>query len=94
MQYELINKKKHVKSVTNYVVIKNTTFNDFPTCLSNVREMVREQNIILSELHRRHTVPGEKIALSPHNVRRYLFPASVIFLPWRHYLLMKIHDGE
>ncbi|XP_070169332.1 uncharacterized protein [Polyergus mexicanus] len=48
-------------------------------------EMKREQFCIRSELHEMHTVSVLKIALSPHDDKRYTISGITDTLPWGHY---------
>ncbi|XP_070170813.1 uncharacterized protein [Polyergus mexicanus] len=48
-------------------------------------EMKREQFCIRSELHEMYTVSELKIALSPHDDKRYTISGTTDTLPWGHY---------
>ena len=85
---------KKVKGVKTRVVEKTITFDDFLQCLREKLIKRREQRIIRSRLHQVYTEKQIKIALSPHDDKRYLPPDTTDTLPWGHYRIpCTNHDG-
>lgn len=76
---------KKVKGVKSNVVARTITFDDYTKCLRDVIEMTRSQSCIRSTLHKVFTISETKIALSPHDDKRYIIPETVQTLPWGHY---------
>ncbi|XP_072758412.1 uncharacterized protein [Anoplolepis gracilipes] len=76
---------KKVKGVKNSVVAKTITFDDYMQCLNEGIEMTRQQSTIRSKMHKVYTMRQKKIALSPHDDKRYIIPKSIDTLPWGHY---------
>ena len=48
--------------------------------------------MIRSSLHNAETVKQFKIALSPHDDKRFLLPQSSDILAWGHYKIQEIKD--
>ncbi|KYN10780.1 hypothetical protein ALC57_17078 [Trachymyrmex cornetzi] len=76
---------KKAKDVKSSVVAKSITFEDYPCCLNDAIEMTRRQPCIRSKLHEVYTISETKIALSPHDDKRYIVSGSTDTLPWGHY---------
>ncbi|XP_070152501.1 uncharacterized protein [Polyergus mexicanus] len=76
---------KRIKGVKSGVVARTITFDDYARCLRQGIEMKREQFCIRSELHEMYTVSELKIALSPHDDKRYTISGTTDTLPWGHY---------
>ncbi|XP_070150992.1 uncharacterized protein [Polyergus mexicanus] len=76
---------KRIKGVKSGVVARTITFDDYARCLRQGIEMKREQFCIRSELHKMYTVSELKIALSPHDDKRYTISGTTDTLPWGHY---------
>ncbi|KYN15987.1 hypothetical protein ALC57_11766 [Trachymyrmex cornetzi] len=76
---------KKAKGVKSSVVAKSITFEDYTCCLNNAIEMTRRQSCIGSKLHEVYTISETKIAISPHNDKRYIVSGSTDTLPWGHY---------
>lgn len=76
---------KKVKGVKSNVVARTINFNDYTRCLREEIEMTRQQSCIRSKLHEVYTISESKIALSPHDDKRYIVPKSTDTLPWGHY---------
>ncbi|XP_026824313.1 uncharacterized protein LOC113561693 [Ooceraea biroi] len=76
---------KKAKGVKTNVVARTITFDDYMQCLKDRIEMTRDQSRIQSKLHNVFTVHETKIALSPHDDKRYIVPKSTNTLPWGHY---------
>ncbi|KYN14596.1 hypothetical protein ALC57_13195 [Trachymyrmex cornetzi] len=76
---------KKAKVVKNNVLAISITFEDYKQCLNDAVEMMRKQSRIRSKLHELYTIMGTKIALSPHDDKRYIVSSSRDTLPWGHY---------
>ncbi|KYN15204.1 hypothetical protein ALC57_12579, partial [Trachymyrmex cornetzi] len=76
---------KKAKGVKSSVVAKSLTFEDYTCCLKDAIEMTRRQSCIRSKLHEVYTISETKIALSPHDDKRYIVSGSTDTLPWGHY---------
>ncbi|XP_071578660.1 uncharacterized protein [Temnothorax nylanderi] len=76
---------KRIKGVKRNVVAKRITFEDYVACLRNARELKTRQSCIRSTLHEVYTVSEQKLALSPHDDKRYVTLNSEETLPWGHY---------
>ena len=76
---------KKMKRVKTEAVEKTITVDDFLQCLRDRLIKRREQRIIRSRLHQVYTEKQIKIALSPHDDKRYLPPDTTDTLPWGHY---------
>ncbi|XP_070149772.1 uncharacterized protein [Polyergus mexicanus] len=79
---------KKVKGVKRNVVARTITFDDYTRCLRDDIEMTRQQSCIRSKLHEVYTISETKIALSPHDDKRYIVPDSTDTLPWGHYRIL------
>lgn len=83
-QNSLMKKAKGVKSI----VVKNKiSFEDYYNCLFDGDIAIRNQRVIRSRKHKLFTEEDRKIALSPHDDKRYLIPESTDTLAWGHYLI-------
>ncbi|KYM94189.1 hypothetical protein ALC62_15183 [Cyphomyrmex costatus] len=76
---------KKAKGVKSNVVARSITFDDYTECLNDVIEMTRRQSCIRLKLHEVYTISETKIALSPHDDKRYIVSGSTDTLPWGHY---------
>ncbi|KYN15199.1 hypothetical protein ALC57_12589 [Trachymyrmex cornetzi] len=76
---------KKAKDVKSSVVAKSITFEDYTYCLNDAIEMTRRQSCIRSKLHEVYTLSETKIALSPHDDKRYIVSGSTDTLLWGHY---------
>ncbi|XP_077280127.1 uncharacterized protein LOC143907319 [Temnothorax americanus] len=76
---------KRIKGVKRNVVAKKITFEDYVACLRNARELKTHQSCIRSTLHEVYTVSEQKLALSPHDDKRYVTSNGEVTLPWGHY---------
>ncbi|KYM96034.1 hypothetical protein ALC62_13312 [Cyphomyrmex costatus] len=76
---------KKAKGVKSNVVARSITFDDYTRCLNDAIEMTRRQSCIRSKLHEVYTISETKIALSPHDDKRYIVSGSTDTLPWGHY---------
>ncbi|XP_011859332.1 PREDICTED: uncharacterized protein LOC105556829 [Vollenhovia emeryi] len=82
---------KRVKGVKRNVVERTITFDDFTRTLRDMTEQSRSQYCVRSRLHEVYTVSETKLALSPHDDKRYVVPESYDTLPWGHYRVPQ-HD--
>ena len=85
---------KRIKGVSFSTVQTTITFDDYVHCLRENEILTREQHNIRSRLHVLHTERETKVALSPHDDKRYLLPHSTDTLPWGHYKIEEGEDGE
>ncbi|KYN02011.1 hypothetical protein ALC62_07189 [Cyphomyrmex costatus] len=76
---------KKAKGVKSNVMARSITFDDYTRCLNDAIEMTRRQLCIRSKLHEVYTISETKIALSPHDDKRYIVSGSTDTLPWGHY---------
>ncbi|XP_070165613.1 uncharacterized protein [Polyergus mexicanus] len=76
---------KRIKGVKSGVIARTITFDDYARCLRRGIEMKRKQCCIKSELHEMYTVSELKVALSPHDDKRYAISGTTDTLPWGHY---------
>ncbi|XP_024867175.1 uncharacterized protein LOC112451646 [Temnothorax curvispinosus] len=76
---------KRIKGVKRNVVAKKIMFEDYVACLRNARELKTRQSCIRSTLHEVNTVSEQKLALSPHDDKRYVTSNGEETLPWGHY---------
>ena len=76
---------KKAKGVKKSIIENEITFNDFIECLETFKEKSISQNLILSHNHQVYSVKQNKIALSPHDDKRYLLPGTYNTLPIGHY---------
>lgn len=67
-------------------------FEDYKDCLFNKSIVNCQQNKIRSRKHIVQTEREEKIALSPHDDKRYLLENSFDTLPWGHFSILE--DGD
>ncbi|XP_066585457.1 uncharacterized protein [Prorops nasuta] len=75
---------KNVKGVKGYVVDRSITFDDYRDSLNNFNMQSRNQNSIRSKLHKVFSITQKKIALSPHDDKRFITPGTVATLLWGH----------
>uniref|UniRef100_A0ABD2WM18 DNA-directed DNA polymerase n=1 Tax=Trichogramma kaykai TaxID=54128 RepID=A0ABD2WM18_9HYME len=75
---------KKIKGIKSSVVKNTITFDDYLQCLRENTIISREQHNIRSRLHVLRSEKERKIALSPHDDKRYLVPGTVDTLRWGH----------
>ncbi|XP_050513029.1 uncharacterized protein LOC126888699 [Diabrotica virgifera virgifera] len=78
---------KKAKGVKKSVVNSKITFEDYVECLDTSTTKIASQNLIRSDKHQVYSITQSKIALSPHDDKRYHLPESYDTLPWGHYLI-------
>ncbi|XP_020297152.1 uncharacterized protein LOC109861765 [Pseudomyrmex gracilis] len=81
---------KKVKGMKRSVVARTITFDNYVQCLRNATELTRQQSCIRSQLHEVFTLSKRKLALSPHDDKRYIIQGSTDTLPWGHYKIPNI----
>ena len=80
---------KKCKGVKKQVVESSITHEDYKTCLTTGKKLLRKQNIIRSYNHEVYTEEVNKIALSSQDDKRYILKDGMHTLAWGHY---KIKD--
>lgn len=75
---------KNVKGIKKHVVKNKIRHEQYIQCLLENCEITIKQNLIQSKLHNVYTATQTKIALSPHDNKRYLSPNSFKTLSWGH----------
>lgn len=78
-------KAKKAKGIKKYVLNKKITFQDYVNCIQNNCTITRDQNTFRSKNHTVFSVNQRKIALSPHDNKRYILENNIDTLPWGHY---------
>ncbi|XP_057656839.1 uncharacterized protein LOC130894211 [Diorhabda carinulata] len=76
---------KKAKGVRYNVVKNKINFEDYVNCLNDFKEKNITQRCIRSYAHNVYSIEQTKIALSPHDDKRYLITNSYDTLPWGHY---------
>ena len=80
---------KKCKGVKRQVVENSIRHEDYKTCLTTGKEILRKQTILRSYEHEIYTEEVNKIALSAQDDKRYILSDGVHTLAWGHY---KIKD--
>ena len=80
---------KRCKGIKKQVVENTITHEDYKTCLTTGKEILRKQNILRSYEHEVYTEEVNKIALSAEDDKRYILKDGMHTLAWGHY---KIKD--
>lgn len=81
---------KKAKGVKSYVVRKSITFDDYLKCMQDSCIMIRNQNSIRSKEHNVFSISCNKIALNPHDDKRYILEDSINTLPWGHHMIPNV----
>ena len=81
---------KKCKGIKKQVVESSITHEDYKTCLTTGKEILRKQYILRSYNHEVYTEEVNKIALSALDDKRYILNDGVHTLAWGHY---KIKDN-
>ena len=81
---------KRCKGVKKQVVKETITHEDYKTCLTTGKEILRKQNILRSYDHEVYTEEVNKIALSATDDKRHILSDGKDILAWGHY---KIKDN-
>lgn len=75
---------KKAKGLKSNVVKNNITFDNYLDCLFNEKEITREQRKIISHFHHVYTQKESKMALSPHDNKRYVRENCIDTYAWGH----------
>ncbi|KAK9745788.1 hypothetical protein QE152_g6622 [Popillia japonica] len=73
---------KKAKGVKKHIVRNRITFNDYLACLIENKQTVIEQKLFKSENHQVSTIKQTKVALSPHDDKRFIITGTCETLPW------------
>ena len=76
---------KRCKGVKKQIVKETITHEDYKTCLTTGKEILRKQNILRSYNHEIYTEEVNKIALSATDDKRYILNDGKDTLAWGHY---------
>ncbi|XP_025832733.1 uncharacterized protein LOC112905137 [Agrilus planipennis] len=83
---------KKIKGIKRSVIKRVITLDDFVECVDNFKTKYISQNLIRSEKHAVFSITQDKIALNPHDDKRYLIKGSYETFPWGHYFIKD--DGD
>lgn len=87
--------KKKAKGVKKCVVQKSIKFKHYRQCLQNNVKHTSEQNTIRSIKHNVYSIQQEKIALNPHDDKRYIIgPQRIDTLAWGHYKIFEVYEKK
>ena len=81
---------KKCKGIKKQVVENSITYEDYKTCLTTGKELLRKQNILRSYNHEVYTEEINKVALLSLDDKRYILSDGIHTLAWGHY---KIKDN-
>ena len=81
---------KKCKGIKKQVVESSISHEDYKTCLTTGKELLRKQNILRSYNHEVYTEEVNKVALSAQDDKRYILKDGIHTLVWGHY---KIKDN-
>ena len=81
---------KKCKGIKKQVVERSIRHEDYKTCLTTGKELLRKQNILRSYEHEVYTEEVNKVALSALDDKRYILSDGMDTLAWGHY---KIKDN-
>lgn len=84
--YDLETNKK-IKGIMTNVVAKAITFEDYINCLYNHTLKTVFNNRITTICHNVYSTTESKLALSPHDDKRYICENVIDTLPWGHYVI-------
>lgn len=79
--------EKRLKGIKRNVVQRCITFQDYLECLRTLTIQTQVQQTIRSSKHIVYSISEMKVALSPHDTKRYIIPNSTDTLPWGHYAI-------
>ncbi|XP_078051523.1 uncharacterized protein LOC144477662 [Augochlora pura] len=88
------NDVKKIKEISTNATIKSITFDDFLACLYNHLEKSVCIKLIKSLKHCVYSISQMKLALSPHDDKRYITDNSIDTLPWGHYDITRRERGR
>ena len=81
---------KKCKGVKKQVVESSISHENYKTCLTTGKELLRKQKILRSYDHEVYTEEVNKIALSAQDDKRYILSDGVHTLAWGHYKIKDI----
>ena len=82
---------KKCKRVKKGVVEEDIKLRDYEDCLFTGKEKLRTMNVIRSYNHEIYTESVNKIALSPHDDKRYILENQIDTYAWGHHLIPQNH---
>lgn len=85
VQADNMDKMKKAKGVKRNVLKKEIGFDDYVNCLMNNSTIAKTQNSFRSKNHKVFTIQQTKIALSPHDDKRFICSNNIDTLAWGHY---------
>ena len=80
---------KREKGVIKCIVRNKITFHDYLDCLFKGIEIKSNTKLFKAVKHNVFSISQTKIALSPHDDKRYLIKRTTKTLAWRHYSIME-----
>ena len=80
-----MNEMKKCKGIKTVIAKNHLTFQDYKKCLDEQWLKVCVQHLFRSRLHHLETIEQTKLALSPHDDKRYVREGETDTLPWGHY---------
>lgn len=83
-----VDKSKVIKGIKKCVAKNKISFKDYLDCINTNCNITRTQNSIRSTLHNVYSISQKKIALSPHDDKRYLLENKIDTLAWGHYKIV------
>lgn len=75
---------KKAKGVKSYVVKKHISFADYMNCIRESCIITHNQKSIRSVKHNVYTISYDKVALNPHDDKRYIMDDNIHTLPYGH----------
>lgn len=76
---------KKSKGIKRNVVDKTIQFENYFSCMMSRSQIVRNQNTIKAKLHKLYSMKQAKVALNPHDSKRYIDPEDCSrTLPYGH----------
>lgn len=85
----IVNSKttKKCKGIKKSAIKSKINFSDYKNCLFNKTQILTSMNLIRSKDHKIYSVKSNKLALSPHDQKRYVLDDGIQTLPFGHYSL-------
>jgi len=80
-----MNEMKKCKGIKTVIAKNHLPFQDYKKCLDEQWLKVCVQHLFRSRLHHLETIEQTKLALSPHDDKRYVREGETDTLPWGHY---------
>ena len=79
------NTTKKLKGVKKHALRRRITFNDYKECLMNSTEKYTTMQTIRSNKHEIYSSKLNKLALSPHDEKRFICEDGISTYAWGHY---------